>query len=104
MGAEKDPLKSKLFHSYKEIKGKREMLWQGEVLECLGHGYYLVRLFDWLEGRASCQKVVHLSDMKEWDFYASEYDFYYAYYLKVKIREPWDEYWKQIKKNKQEGM
>lgn len=60
----------KWFHSFDK---KGETKWQGQVLQKDGE-YYIVQLYEWLTGSATIQKIVHISDMKDYDFYSSAED------------------------------
>lgn len=65
-----EPIAGKWFHSFKEIEGKRQLCWQGQVLKIMGD-FLLVQLYEWMVGAPSCQKVVSLVDTRDWDFYSS---------------------------------
>jgi hypothetical protein len=61
-----DPLVGNYFHS----RGDRgQIVWQGEVVARVGDAY-LVQLFSWLDGRDTNRKVVPVSVMSTWTFYA----------------------------------
>jgi predicted GIY-YIG superfamily endonuclease len=45
--------------------------WQGCVVAEIASGMYLIELFEWLGGSAGCQKIVALSEMRDWCFYDS---------------------------------
>ncbi|MDF0673749.1 MAG: GIY-YIG nuclease family protein [Nitrospira sp.] len=68
-------LVGKFFHSFKDGK----ICWQGYIVADQADGYYLVQLFEWVLGDPSVQKVIHLGQMADWDFYGSTDEMYEAY-------------------------
>ena len=44
--------------------------WQGYVRNEVKDGYYLVQLFEWAFGQESIMKIVHISEMANWQFYS----------------------------------
>lgn len=68
-------LEGKFFHSFKDGK----LIWQGYVVAEQTDGFFLVQLFEWVMGEPSVQKVMHLRDMADWEFYGSEDEWTDAY-------------------------
>lgn len=58
----KDPLAGLFFHGP----------WQGRVEEPLGDGFYLARVFTWIDGFPREWRVFHLSDTNQWRWFDSE--------------------------------
>lgn len=56
----------KWFHSWSRTG---EIEWQGQVLERLDDGRYLVQLYEWVLGEESTQEVVYWQRMSKWSFY-----------------------------------
>jgi len=54
-------------------------VWQGIVIRRIHDDYYLVRLFSWLTGELTDMRLVPLSWMTGWRFYASEEQMKEAY-------------------------
>ncbi len=72
-----DPHVGRFFHSFdieenSDGPPRREIGWQGVVVEKRLRGLYLVQLFDWLSGESSDQQLVHGDDMTGWQFYDSD--------------------------------
>ena len=61
---EVSPLKGKFFHS-------KAIDWQGQIVDELAPGYFLLQLFSWLDRRPTDQVTVALADMRGWKFYHS---------------------------------
>ena len=72
----KDSLFHKYFHTFNE---KHEIKYQGRIEGKIQEGYYIVQLYGWLFGQPSCQKIFHIDDMREWDFYIDEDEMKSAY-------------------------
>jgi hypothetical protein len=64
------PLKGKFFHSMKS--DDKAIHWQGQIVDELTPGYFLLQLFSWLDGRPTDQMTVALADMRGWKFYTSQ--------------------------------
>lgn len=47
---------------------------QGQIIGSLGHGFYVVRTFEWFGGAETRRNVVHVSDMRKgrWALYESD--------------------------------
>lgn len=76
-GKTKDLFVGRFFHSF-DIEenpdgvARREIGWQGIVLEKRLRGNYLILLSDWLSGGPSDQLLVHRDEMTDWQFYDSD--------------------------------
>ena len=55
----------KFFHSWRD--GQIE--WQGKVTAVFGDSHIMVLLFDWAWGNPSEEKLVPLSETRDWSFY-----------------------------------
>ena len=62
----KNDLIGKFIHMVED--GKIEC--QGEVIASPEPGYYLIQLYSWITGFPTNEKLVHVSDMKNWKFYS----------------------------------
>jgi len=69
-------LVGKYFHS---LNGKGKVQWQGYVIGATEPGWYLVQLFNWINGDKSNQKLVLFSDMLNWLFYEDGDSMVYSY-------------------------
>jgi hypothetical protein len=63
------------FHSYEN----NAICWQGQILRELKDGSFLVQLYSWINGCPTDQKIVSMSDIKDWSFYSSDEEMRYAY-------------------------
>lgn len=75
-----DTLVGSYFH------GTHDRAWQGRVLESLGGGYFYVLTFCWMVGYPDTRHVVHIDDMREWQFYGTDEDMRDHYRESVKYR------------------
>jgi hypothetical protein len=76
-----DGLVGRWFHSWRPARdddseyvtkrGDRVLEWQGEVLERIEHGLYLVETYSWWDGTPYSQELVSVSDMARWTFYSN---------------------------------
>ncbi|MCC7393286.1 MAG: hypothetical protein IT553_00365 [Sphingomonadaceae bacterium] len=57
----------------------REIRFQGQVLRCLGSGYFLCQLFSAITGEPTNSIVQPVHDMKGWKFYGDEAQWHRAY-------------------------
>lgn len=78
-----EQLVGSFFHTFNDEK---LVEWQGVVLSSPEPGIYLVQLFEWLGGDASCRKLVRIESMLAWDFYESADAMTFAYDTIYKIR------------------
>lgn len=46
--------------------------WQGRILSSPKEDYYLIQLYDWLNGGPDIRKIVNFDQMKDWLFYKNE--------------------------------
>ena len=67
-GQNKKALVDKFFHTFKD--GRVE--WQGYIVSEPHPGFFLIQLFEWVTGEASCQKLVRIDKMMDWDFYDTD--------------------------------
>ena len=58
-------LKEKYFHTRE--RETREIAYQGYILDYMPPRLVLVQLFSWIDGRATAQKLLEVTD--HWDFY-----------------------------------
>ncbi len=79
-------LKHLYFHSFKD---NREIDQVGRIEDVLSDGYVLVVIYAWLTGAPIWLKVVHLSDMKNWQLYDTkeECENFYRQYCKNREKE-----------------
>ena len=70
-----DPLRGRFFHSIKS--GIVE--WQGQVIGRVSEDVYLIQLFEWGMGEPSIQRLISLSDMKDWLFYSDADEMTHSY-------------------------
>lgn len=61
------PLVGRCFHSLDGPDGVIE--WQGEVIGKVEQGLYLIRLFNWIDGGDSLQRLIPIDEMRHWLFY-----------------------------------
>lgn len=64
-------LVGKYFHSFLYGGEGEPPQWQGEVVAAIDAQHYLVQLFSWFDGCPTCLRVVPLSVMTNWEFYAT---------------------------------
>jgi hypothetical protein len=64
------------FHTFLK---DNEIQWQGIVVGNPQPGWYLVQLFEWLNGTDSNIKLVMMEDMLHWQFYADKAGFDLGY-------------------------
>jgi len=63
------------FHTWDTSeKGKRELVYQGHVIEQVEPGYYLVQLYSALTGQPSTQHIYSINAMRNFTFYSSAED------------------------------
>ena len=70
-----DVLSSRYFHGVKDNK----LGWQGQVIGRVSEELYLVQLYEWLGGSPNVQRLVALSEMREWLFYSSAEEMQFSY-------------------------
>lgn len=66
-----DTLEGKWFHTF--CSGGR-VSQQGQIIGSLGHGFYVVRFFEWFGGGETRRQVFHVSDIRKgrWALYESD--------------------------------
>lgn len=69
-----DPLIGKFFHT--TLNGRINH--QGQIMNKLGDGHYLVDLFSFITGEYSCQRVCAASEMKDWLIYKTQAEMVYS--------------------------
>lgn len=76
-----DSIVGMFFHSY----DNGQIKWQGQVIKKLNNSRFIVQLYSWVGGHATTQKVISLSDVKDWSFYNSDKEMRHAYYLSLNL-------------------
>ena len=66
MKQEFDALENLWFLTFTEDK---KMNYQGKILSRLENGFYLVQLYEWLMGTASCMKIMPLKEFLDAELY-----------------------------------
>ena len=70
-----ETLVGQYFHSIED----GYLQWQGTVIGNPEPGWYLLQLFAWGMGEPCVRRLVHISDMKDWLFYAGLDDMKYSH-------------------------
>jgi len=86
----KGSLPGNWFHSFENDKTK----WQGQILSAEPNNYFLIQLYSWLHGTPTDRKLIHFSEMVDWNFYATDKDMRYAHFKTQNRPEcefEWDE-------------
>jgi len=70
-----NPLVGQFFHSIEN----GDVKWQGLVLGNPESGWYLVRLFEWLTGSPTVNRLVKIEEMSQWLFYSNSEEMAFSY-------------------------
>lgn len=70
-----DPLIGKYFHT--TLNGRINQ--QGQIMNRLDDGHYLVDLFSFITGEYCCQRVYAAADMTNWLIYKTQAEMIYSY-------------------------
>lgn len=76
-GQRKHPLVGKFFHSVHA--DKKTIQWQGQIVDELAPGVFLLQLYDFLMGEESTQVIVPVSEMAYWRIYETDQEMREAY-------------------------
>jgi hypothetical protein len=70
----------KFFHSWRKVAGKKELCWQGRVLDGYGD-WVLVELYEWWQGGRTGERMVSIKDFQHWTFYQDDVEMRWASHL-----------------------
>ena len=76
-GRAKHPLVGKFFHSLEA--DKKTLKWQGQIIDEVAPGVFLVQLYEYVAGGKSNQVIVPISEMAYWPIYETNDEMREAY-------------------------